>query len=164
MVTQLDQIGKGIAIVIAIAGIAMLLAFIIPAIQTGQDQLRTETFGQTESDTVFITSSLAGTLNSVSSSGTAINVTVFDFQGDDSQTISGLSEGQTQSITIANQTINVTNVEKLSNQGAIIAYQYPVDFAWGSITVALYAIIVMLLLIMVLIYIIGGGFSIMEGS
>jgi len=155
--------GKAVSVAIAIIIGAILIAFILPILETGPNDTRVSDEEYEVGIVKDVSSSLTITLNDISG-GSTIDLTLTDSQNANNVTITDLGEGETQNVTLSGESIEVTNVEVTSSSTALIITEYPVAFGWDTQTLTLFGITGLLLIGYMLFVTVGWSMMVWKGK
>ena len=113
----------------------LLLAGLIPSFFIFSDGVEKESFQQIEGDTVILKTPLEASLISVTNNPDEINVTLVDSDTGEINSSGPIELGNTTTLTLRDKQVNITYIEKIKSDEAIIKYEYPVFYEWNSVAV-----------------------------
>ncbi|WP_292484122.1 hypothetical protein [Methanohalobium sp.] len=157
MAKTLDP-GRALGVVLVVAVIALLLAFMMPVAISSFYSDSSVTFDQTEGETVTLTHDLNATLDNVSDSQNTIDVTVYNDV--DSASITALSEGANQTVTVDGNDITVYNDNITSPSNATVTYEYPKTYGWSGGVTTLFGVLPLMILLTAFLFILGYAVSV----
>lgn len=150
----------GVMLVVGILLVGLLSAYLIP-IMVGafQDDISSDTYNQTEGETIAVTGDINATLDSVDDTEDTIDVTVDATDSGESSQITDLGEGSNETVTVNDADVDVTNNEVTSAESASVTYEYPQGYSWSAGTLALYVILPLLFILSVALFVVGWAVS-----
>lgn len=144
----------GIGIVIALAVIALLMAFLVPVGINSIEGTDSTSLNMTEGQTYTVQQPLNATLDNTTD--TTVDLTLTDTESGDTQTITGLSEGTNTTVTLNGENITVENTDSYSGY-AIVKFEYPQDYGWSDSAKALWGILPIIIILVAILFILGMG-------
>lgn len=129
----------------------IILAGFVPATYTATNGQDSETHTLEEGESITLHAPLSTTLTTVTN--TQANVTLVDTQTGDTATTGLLNESETSTLTLRNESINLTYAEDIGNNQAIILYEYPSLYQMND-TARAYINVVAVIVLVLFLYLI----------
>lgn len=118
-----------VAILVVLA--ITVLGSLIPAIFIAKESPKEDSFTQTEGNELVFSANYIAIATNIDNSGQRpINVTVINEKTGNSNNTGILDEGDTTTITVDNNQINISNKDVIDQSTAIISYERPIYIGW----------------------------------
>ncbi len=118
-------VSQSIALVILIFAVSILVPSVILSLESPQDN----TFSQDVGDRTVITGDLSSRITSITNQD-GVNVSMFDRKSGEFNSTGELLPGETATVRLEGEDINVTVVDVFTTNTAVIRYVYPVYIGW----------------------------------
>lgn len=149
---------SGVSLAVAVLVVAIMVAVTMPvALNNLSEPASTSFTGVSEGNTVDVAAGLNATLDNVtnSTSPSTINVTVTDTDTGSTSSVTNLDEGNSSTVTLEGEDINVTNDNVSDGSTADFTVAYPIGYGWGSGAKSMFDLIPLFLMLAIVIFFVG---------
>jgi hypothetical protein len=125
MPSESDGVLASVGVIFLILGLSVLIPGVVMNLQDPQ----TATYSQAVNERVVLTGDLQTRVTEITNQQ-EVNVSLFDRKSGEFNSTGQLTPGQTASVNVSNETINVTLVDTFGNAEAVLSYVYPLYIGW----------------------------------
>ena len=147
-----NMLKKGSDMAVAVLVVGLLVAFLLPAAISGFNDTQETTIEMEEGTEYHVTSTLNATATNVTE-GTEATYELTD--SDTGETVTQTVDvGATESVTINDETVDITLDETPTATTAVTTFAYPPDYGWSSGSSSMFGLIPLFLILAVLLYVV----------
>jgi len=125
MPSQMEGTLAAVGMIMTIVAVSV----VIPGLFIALDNPQTTAFEQAQAERIVITGDLSSQVTQITNQQ-EVNVTFLDRKTGETASTGQMQIGDTVSVTIEGETINVTLKDTLNTDAAVLVYEYPLYIGW----------------------------------